>query len=200
MADLKGKTIGYSMSGVGSAILGQMLKYDGVSLKDVTLVDVHYNLVQALLTHRVDAISGIGRNFEVPEMQLAGHPARAFYPELHGIPKFDALIFLANRYHEKDPRLLAFMQAVKEGEQYIQSHPVESWKLLIKHHPELRNKLNRVSWKITEPYFDVTPIKLNKKRYVNFAKWMYKQKLINKVLPLKYYATDLNVLDKPEKK
>jgi len=193
LADLKGKTIGYSMAGVGDAILSTMLKYNGINIKDVKLVDVHYNLVQALLSHRVAAISGVERNFEIPELALIHHPARAFYPENNGVPPFDALVFLANRHEvHHDPRfLLAFMKAIQEGVNYLHQHPRTSWKLLLKHHPELNNALNKKAWEITLPYFDPHPLKLNKKRYISFAKWMLQHKLITKTLPMRDYAVDI---------
>lgn len=192
MAELKGKTIGYSMSGLGSSILGAMLKYNGVKLHMVKLVDVHYNLVQALLSTCVAAISGGQRNFEVPELELAKRKIRVFYPEKNGIPKFDALIFLANRNELQDARLLAFMRSIQEAVQYVKQQPHTSWQLLLKHHPELNNALNKRAWKLTLPYFDNHPLYLNKKRYNSFAKWMLQHKLIHKIPPLRYYAINLN--------
>ena len=191
MADLKGRTIGYSLAGVGGAILDTMLQYNGVDSKDIKLVNVHYNLVQALLSHRVAAISGIGRNFEIPELALAKHPARAFYPENNGVPPFDALIFIANRNHLHDHRLIAFMQAVQQGINYLQQHPRASWQLLLKHHRELNNTLNKKAWVITQPYFSSNPLQLDKQRYITFARWMLQHRLIDKILPLSDYAVEL---------
>lgn len=192
IADLKGKTIGYSMSGIGSSILSAMLNYNRVNINDVKLVNVHYNLVQALLSKHVDAVSDGQRNFEVPEVKLAKHSIRVFYPERNGVPKYDALIFLANRKELCDPRLIAFMQAIKEGTKYVKQHPKASWKLMLRHHPELNNELNKQAWRITLPYLDDHPLYLDKKRYNSFANWMLQHKLIHKILPLRYYAVDLN--------
>ena len=191
LADLKGKTLAHAYSGVGDAIFGKMLQNHGVQITDVKLINVHYNLVQALLSHHADAISGIGRNFEVPELTLAKQPVRVFYPEKNGVPPFDALIFLSNRHHADDPRLLAFMQAVRQGVQFIQQHPLLSWQLLIKHHPELNNQLNKTAWEITRPLFAIEPLRFNTQRYRDFAEWMLQHKLIHNVLPLNYYGVDL---------
>lgn len=191
LADFKGKTVGYSMAGVGTAILDTMLHNHGVNPKQVQFINVHYNLVQALLSKRVDAISGIGRNFEVPEMQQMGKKIRVFYPENNGVPNFDALIFLANRHHLNNPKLLAFLQAINEAMLYINNHPIKSWQLLIKHHPELNNKLNKTAWNITEPLFSANVITLNKNQYETFARWMHDNKLIPEVLPLENYAVQL---------
>lgn len=191
LADFKNKTVGYSMAGVGTAILNTMLSDHGVNPKQVHFINVHYNLVQALLSKRVDAISGIGRNFEVPEMQQMGKKIRVFYPENNGVPNFDALIFIANRNHTNSPKLLAFLQAINEALLYINNHPLQSWKLLIKHHPELNNKLNKTAWNITLPLFASNVITLNKNQYTAFAKWMYDNKLIANILPIQDYAVEL---------
>jgi putative hydroxymethylpyrimidine transport system substrate-binding protein len=193
ISDLKNKTVAYSLSGVGTAILNTMLKYHNVDPNSVKLVNVHYNLVQALLSKRVDAITGISRNFEIPELNLAGAPTRVFYPENNGVPRFDALIFLANKNNVQDLRLIQFLKAVQEGVNYIHSHPLKSWQLMIKHHPELNNTLNKKAWELTLPHLDTHPMALNKKQYINFRHWMVKNKLLKQNLPLKHYAVDLRL-------
>jgi putative hydroxymethylpyrimidine transport system substrate-binding protein len=196
LADLKKKKIGVSISGIGDAILDTMLHYNHVDPKNVELINVNYDIVQALLSKKVAAISGAQRNFEVPELALAGHPARVFYPEQNGVPKYDELIFIANKNNLHDPRLLAFMQAISEATHYIQQHPKESWRLLIKAYPTLAKPasmkaLNLASWEITRPLFASDPIALNAARYSSFAKWMQQEKLIATVLPVTDYAVDL---------
>ena len=192
LSDMKGKTIASSLAGLNDAIVGTMLAHNGVKLSQVTLINVHYDLVQALLSHNVDAVSSVDRNFEVPELQLAGHPARVFYPEENGVPTFDEMIFVTNKNEVNDPRLLAFMEAVQEGAEYIKAHPNESWNLLIAHHPELNNALNKASWKISLSYFALNPLALNAKNYDNFAQWMQQQGLMKTVLPLNQYAIQLS--------
>ena len=62
IADLKGKKVGYSISGFEDALLGTMLQSAGLSLKDVTLVNVNFSLSPALLSKQVDAVIGAFRN------------------------------------------------------------------------------------------------------------------------------------------
>jgi putative hydroxymethylpyrimidine transport system substrate-binding protein len=192
LADLKGKTIAYSTAGIDTAILGTMLNYNGVSLNQINAINVHYDLVQALLAKKVDAVTGVDRNFEIPELQLAGQPARVFYPENNGVPPFDEMIFVANKKSLNDPRLLAFMEAVQEGAAYIKAHPQQSWALLIEPHPELNNEINKLSYQVSLPYFAEDSIKLDKTRYESFATWMQEQKLIQEALPLSDYAVQLH--------
>ena len=48
LADLKGKSIGYSVSGFEDALLGQMLASKGLSIDDVKLVNVNFALTASL--------------------------------------------------------------------------------------------------------------------------------------------------------
>lgn len=191
IADLKGKTIGYSTGGVDDVILRTMLKQHNLSLNDVKLISFHYGQTQALLVHRIDAITGQMRNFELPEMELAGQPARAFYPEKNGVPPYDELIFVTSPKYINDPRLKHFVIALREGVKYLKKHPEKSWNTFAKNHPALNNKLNRMTWFKTVPYFDSHPGKLNHTKYLRFAKFLENSGLIKTLPPLKDYARDL---------
>lgn len=191
--DLKGKSIGYSSGGVDSAMLHAMLASHGISTKDVTLIDVNYDLTQALMTGKVDAVTGIMRNFELIQMQLAGFQSRVFYPETNGVPPYDELIIVANKKELNDPRLSRFLIALKQGEDYLQQHPQQSWDIFAKNHPELNNELNRKAWFATLPVFAKNPAILDVGRYNKFAQFMQAQGLISKKFPIENYAVQLSV-------
>jgi putative hydroxymethylpyrimidine transport system substrate-binding protein len=192
LSDLKGKSIGYSAGGIDSAMVHAMLIKDHVSLNDVKLIDVNYDLTQALITGKVDAVTGIMRNFELIQMRLAGFHPRAFYPENYGVPPYDELIIVANTQELTDPRIPKFLSALKAGEDYLQRHPQQSWDLFVKNHPELNNELNKEAWFATLPVFAKNPAALDVKRYQNFAQFMQAQGLISKVLPVSHYAVQIN--------
>lgn len=190
--DLKNKKIGYSTDALGDAMLAAMLKNNDLTTKDVQLVSVHYDLVQALLTNNVDAVTGVMRNFEPIEMELAKHPARLFYPEQNGMPSYDELIIVANKNNLNDPRLPKFIKALTLGVDYLEKHPEESWQVFAKNHPELNNDLNHRAWLATLPYFALSPAKLDKARYENLALFLQRQGLIKTVPAVESYATQIN--------
>ena len=84
IADLKGRNIGYSVGGMEEAMLGAMLAKHGIGLGDVKLVNVNFNLSPALMSGQVDAVIGAFRNFELNQMDLDGHPGRAFLVDVFG--------------------------------------------------------------------------------------------------------------------
>ena len=189
--DLKGKSVGYAVSGIDPAMLNTMLEAHGLTLQDVKLINVNYDLTQALLTGRVDAVIGIIRNFELIQMKLAGFHAQPFYPEENGVPPFDELILVTNQKELNDPRLPKFMTALKQGEDYLQQHPQQSWQIFAKNHPEINNELNHEAWNVTLPDFAQNPGVFDPGKYDQFAQFMLKQGLITRVVPVDTYAVNL---------
>ena len=55
LSDLKGKKIGFSVSGFEEALLGKMLASVGLNKDDVTLINVNFALSQSLLAEQVDS-------------------------------------------------------------------------------------------------------------------------------------------------
>lgn len=190
--DLKGKTVGYAVSGIDPAMLNTMLVTNGLTLQDVNLINVNYDLTQALMSGRVDAVIGIIRNYELIQMKLAGFKAQPFYPEQNGVPPFDELILVTNKNELNDPRLPKFMTALRQGQAYLQKHPQESWQQFAKNHPEINNELNHQAWDATLPTFANDPGALDPKKYDQFAQFMLHQGLIKQVVPVSSYAVNLD--------
>ena len=81
LADLKGKKIGYSVAGLAGRLLDAILGSAGLSAKDVTLVNVNFNLVTALMSGQVDAAIDGYRNVELIQLGLQGKlRASPYYP------------------------------------------------------------------------------------------------------------------------
>ena len=86
IADLKGKTIGYSVSGFETLLLKMMLAKHNLKMGDIKLVNVNFSLSPSLMAGQTDAVIGAFRNFELNQMDLEGKPGRAFFVEEHGVP------------------------------------------------------------------------------------------------------------------
>jgi putative hydroxymethylpyrimidine transport system substrate-binding protein len=185
---LKGKTIAASPN---SILLSIMLKNNGLSMKDVTIVNIGYNIVQALMSKKVAAANGMDRNFELLEIKQLGQQPIAFYPEENGIPFYNGIIIVANKNHLNDPRLPLFVKALTEGVQYLINHPKSSWRAFAKNHPEDDNSLNYKAWFATLYRFDLSPGALNKNRFTTFTHFLQHKGYIKKMPPLQDYAVQL---------
>ncbi len=192
IADLKGRTVGYSVGGFEDAILGAMLANNGLTLDDVTLVNVNFNLSPALISGKVDAVIGAYRNFELNQLDLLKRPGRAFHVEEEGVPAYDELIVVAHRDKLSDPRLSRFVAAIERGAQYLVNHPGESWKLFIKGREKmLDNELNRRAWRDTLPRFALRPAAVDHGRYRRFAAFLKDRGMIKDLPPVESYAVEL---------
>lgn len=189
--DLKGKKIGYSVSGVEDALVGQILKTAGLGMDDVQMVNVNWSLSPALIAGQVDATIGAYRNFELTQMRLAGTEGRCFYVEEQGVPTYDELIFVANPTHLDKDRAARFLHAVERGAQYMVNHPDESWTLFSGTAPDLKDELNAEAWKETLPRFSQSPAALDQGRYAHFEQFLKDAGLVDKVLPVSDLAVDL---------
>lgn len=193
LADLKTKRIGSAHSGgLNHIMLDVMLAKAKLSSQDVTLINVRYNLTQALLSHRVDAVTGLNRNIEVPQLNANHHRVRIFLPEDHGIPTYDELIFVTHLDEAHDPRLSAFLAALKEAVAYLHAHPQQSWEAFARVNPAARNAVNEHIWYATIPYFANDPATLASMQWKDFSQFMYSHGLISKTQALSRYAISLN--------
>ena len=192
IADLKGRKIGFSIGGFEDALLGAMLTRHGLSLADITLVNVNFSLSPAIIAGQVDGVIGAFRNFELNQMDLVGRPGRAFYPEEEGVPPYDELIVVANGQSLDPGRLRGFLDALERGVQYLVNHPDAAWSLFIKAHTDLDDELNRRAWRDTLPRFALRPAALDSARYERFAAFLESQGLINTIPPLESYAVEIH--------
>lgn len=191
IADLKGKRIGSGSGSLSGIMLKAMLAHQGLDDKNVELVNVRYNLTQALLSRKVDAVTGMMRNFELPQLDLIGKKTIAFFPEEHGIPNYSVLIFIANTANVKDNRLPRFLEAVKKSVAYLDLHPRETWQAFAKQYPESNNKVNHEAWFATMPYFAEDPADFDDEEWQHFAQFMLKNQKIKKIQPMSRYAVVL---------
>ena len=111
-ADLRGKKIGFSVAGVEEAILTVMLGKYGLTLNDVTLINVNFSLSPALMSKQVDAVIGAYRNFELNQMELENVKGRCIYIEEENVPIYDELIYVSNLEKTPAADILKFMKAV----------------------------------------------------------------------------------------
>jgi putative hydroxymethylpyrimidine transport system substrate-binding protein len=174
VSDLKGKSIGSSDGAVDHLLLQQMLADHHISLKAVNLVNVRYNLTTALMSEKVNAVSGFMRNVEPIQMQLAGKPTRNFYPEENGVPPYAELIWVShnNPNAEEKIALAKFTIALQEATAYLKKHPDKTWQQFAKAYPQLNNPFNHDSWMMTLAFFDESPGILDVKQTVAFEKFM----------------------------
>lgn len=192
IADLKGRKVGFSVAGVEEALLGTILKTNGLTLSDVELVNVNWSLSPALMSKQVDAVIGAYRNFELNQMEIEGHEGKCFYIEEEGIPAYDELIYIANPVTMDVDKIKRFLIATEKATQFIVNHPIESWKIFSATSKELQDELNEKAWADTIARFALRPSALDKGRYARFEAFLAETGMIKSVRPVSDMAIDLN--------
>lgn len=192
LADLKGKKIGYSVSGFEDALLKAMLSSVDLKENDVELINVNWSLSPSLLSGQVDAVIGAFRNFELNQLALENHKGKAFFPEEHGVPAYDELILVAHKDKAQDAKFSAFLTALEKATIYTFNHPQAAWEDFVSYKPqELNNELNRRAWADTLPRLAHRPRALDAHRYIRMAEFLKSQSLVKKMPKLEEYAVEL---------
>jgi putative hydroxymethylpyrimidine transport system substrate-binding protein len=190
--DLKGKKVGYSVSGFETVLLDAMLKSANLSEKDVELINVNFSLSPSLMSKQVDAVIGAFRNFELNQLKLEKEEGKVFLPEDYGVPKYDELIVVANKDNVSQVKFKNFVKSLQEATNYLKENPKESWEAFISYKPkELNNELNRLAWADTLPYLAPNPATFDKKVYEQMALFMKQNKLIETLPSLDEYAQEI---------
>ena len=114
--DLKGKTIGVTGVPSDDASLATALARAGLTSADVKVQHVGYNLLPALLAHRVDAVLGVYRNVEGIELQQRGLKPTVIPLDKAGVPTYDELVLVASADRlRSDPAYAAMTKRFVSG-------------------------------------------------------------------------------------
>ena len=188
LSDLKGKKVGIAISGSEEATIGKMLETVQLNYKDVEIINVGWALSASLASGKVDAIWGGLRNFETNQLELEGFKAKAYFPEEHGVPTYDELVFVANAKKYDAAMISAFNKALEQANTYIVNHPQAAWNEFVSYAPDtLNNELNKRAWRDTLTRFALRPAAIDLKRYDDYAQFMFDNKLINSLPKAKDY-------------
>jgi putative hydroxymethylpyrimidine transport system substrate-binding protein len=192
LADLRGRRIGFSVAGFEEVVMGTMLESVGLRLSEVRMVNVNFALSSALMSGQVDAILGGYRNFELHQLDIEGRPGRAFFPEQHGLPIYDELIYIAHRDRARDPAMRRFLDATEAATAFLVNNPEEAWRMFIAGpRRELDNELNRRAWTSTLTRFAHSPAALDRNRYERMARFLAERRMIRAVPALDSYAVEV---------
>lgn len=190
--DLKGKKIGFSVSGVEEITLETMLARHGLTPDDVEMINVNFSLSPALMSKQVDAVIGAFRNVELNQMHIEGIAGKCFNVEEEGVPFYDELIYVANPDKLDKGKVGRFIDATEKAAHYIVNHPDESFKVFASYSGELQDELNERAWKDTFSRFSRTPSAFDTGRYQRYENYLNEHKLVSGTMPVERLAIDIN--------
>ena len=188
ISDLRGKKIGFSVGGFEEALLSGMLQKYKLEMSDVELVNINFSLSPSLIAKKVDAVIGAFRNFELNQMDIVNKPGRAFYPEEHGVPTYEELIYIANQKDKDNPLFDKFFSAIQRATLTIINDPVSTWTDFSSCRKGLDDELNKRAYKDTISRFSLRPQAHDLKTYKNFSKFLKNKGIIKQDINVETFA------------
>jgi len=194
IAGLKGKTIAIPGLPFQKAFLQSVLAQGGLTLDDVKIENVGYDLVPALVSGRADAIFGGSANLEGVRLESRGmEPVITSVQDL-GIPDYDELVLIATSdLVAEDPQLVrAFDWAVSRGTAAALADPKGAAKEI----DESVESTPESGLKTTEAEVEATNPLLSKSGYADpdqasqLVDWMFEEGLIQRKLPVSALLTN----------
>jgi len=152
------------------------------------IVTVGYNLLPALLAHRVDAVLGVYRNVEGIQLQLRGLHPTIIPVDRAGVPTYDELVLVANKTRLRNDRsyrseVRRFVGAFLAGSTDARQHPSRALAIL-KHvtasDPKFLARATPATLQLLAGPQGVGCLSV--RQWQRFADWMHARGLLNKPL------------------
>jgi len=188
ISDLKGKKVGFSVGGFEEALLSGMLEKYNLKMTDIELININFSLSPSLIAKKVDGVIGAFRNFELNQMDIVGHPGRAFYPEEHGVPTYEELIYISNVKNRNNPLFNKFFKAVQKATLTMINDPISSWKDFSSYRKGLDDELNKRAFRDTLSRFALRPQAHDMRTYEEFGDFLKEKGIIKKVTKVDTFA------------
>ena len=188
ISDLKGKKVGFSVGGFEEALLSGMLEKYNLKMTDIELININFSLSPSLIAKKVDGVIGAFRNFELNQMDIVGHPGRAFYPEEHGVPTYEELIYISNVKNRNNPLFNKFFKAGQKATITMINDPISTWKDFSTFRKGLDDELNKRAFRDTLSRFALRPQAHDMRTYEEFGDFLKEKGIIKKVTKVNTFA------------
>jgi putative hydroxymethylpyrimidine transport system substrate-binding protein len=181
--DLTGKRIGMAGSPSDVPIVRAMMQHDGASVTRAHMINVGYNLLPALLAHKVDAVIGVYWTWEAIQAEMKGFPVNTLRVERWGVPNYCELVLIASEttISRRPGYVRDVVTAMQRGYAYAAAHPGAAWQALHARDKTLNRALVLRSLSLLRPV--VTGARTvgyqDPRQWKNYAAWLWANRLID---------------------
>ena len=183
---LAGKKIGTPGLPWNDAMLVTMLEADGVSIDDVEVVDLGWNVSPGLMAGEVDAIVGVYWTYESIIMGNEGFETNVLYPSEWGVPSYYELVLVTSEDNiANNPELVErFVRAFNKGYAQAASDPQGSVDTMLGLNPEaeIDEPTDREGVELLAPLWksEGAPVgSFDDSRWESLVEWMKAQDLLD---------------------
>ena len=183
-SQLAGKTVGIAGVPSDEPLLETVLEDAGLTLDDVEVVTVGFDLMPALLGEQVDAVIGAYFVHESILAEQQGKPVRAISIEEYGVPDYYELVLATSgeMVREQPDVVAAFVDAIVDGYGAAEADPTQAVDELIAAYPETAEDVEREGIQRIIPYWTddgAVPFGTQEEeRWTSFADWMFENGLL----------------------
>lgn len=175
--DLNGKRIGFAVSGFSQRFLQTILRENGVGMAE--LKDIHYAIVPAMGTKKVDALFGGHYNIEGEYLKSLGIELNTLPQSSFGIPDHPELIVLSKVDFDEETAE-KFRKGLSESIQYAKAHPEEAFNIYLRYNPDKGEKIvkwEKNSWDVTRPLF-ADDTRIDWQKWNTLKTWLKERELL----------------------
>ena len=185
-AQLKGRTIGYPGIPLNIGILESILDGQGLTMNDIELIDVGFDLVPALLSGRVDAVIGAFWSHESILIELEGKEVNILKFQDWGIPEYHELVLVTSEDYlaKNEGIVMEFIKAFNQGFESSIKDNEAAMDSLVKAFPEVNVELEKRGIKLLSPLWEESRSSKNLDSWNKFGDWMKSKGLINSDLDI----------------
>jgi putative hydroxymethylpyrimidine transport system substrate-binding protein len=187
VSSLAGKTVGTAGIAYQTAELRTALQHAGVDPRTVREANVGFNLIPAMLSHRVAATLGGFWNYEAIQLRQMHKRPLVIPVDRAGVPNYDELVLAVREgeAHSGGQNLRAFLQALTRGQQEVRADPAAAAALVVRANPALPRRLQLESIRQTLPA--TQPAEAGKPygwqdpgEWQAFGRWMFERGLLRR--------------------
>lgn len=189
-ADLKGRTVGVTGVPSDEAMLGAVLESAGLSLDDVEIVNVGFDLMPSLLGGSVDAIIGGYYVHEAILAQQQGKPVVAMNVQDYGVPDYyELLMVTSDAFAAENPDAVGgFIRALQRGYEAAAADPDAAVDALVAAYPETAEDVEREGIKLIVPLWtdngSVPWGMQTEERWQSYHDWLRQAGLLEQDVPV----------------
>lgn len=194
IADLAGKTIGIPGQSFQMKFLELALARAGLTVGDVNVERVKYDLVQKLVDGKVDAIFGGSSNAEGLDLKSRGQDPVVIPVESLGVPPYEEMVFFARAdCVARHPEVIrGFLRALRRGTAAALEDPpaaVRAIQASEERDPDLTGSDLEAGMKTTLPLLSTTN-QMDPRRGSALLAWMREQGMIHRRPPVSELQTN----------
>ncbi|CAG7622575.1 ABC transporter substrate-binding protein [Paenibacillus allorhizosphaerae] len=197
--ELEKMKVGYSGDATEQAVVKAMVESAGGDGSKVQFVNVGSDGIDALLQHKVSALSKASVYRDLLLLDKNGFKAKTFEPVKYGVPAIGGMFLVTSEDHAKNNKLpiKAFIESVRKGEEYTRDNTEKASVMLISQESTelpLEGKTELASLQLLLPFMTADKGSYEPQtaeQWKMVSDWMYKQGIISKSVDPKEAYTNL---------